>query len=95
MSKTKRRRCSADFKAKVALEALKGEQTLAELATRFDLHPNMIAQWKRQATEGMVEVFSSKTARRDEVGEAQIKDLHAKIGQLTIERDFLAKASGR
>ena len=95
MSKTKRRRFSADFKAKVALEALKGEQTLSELATRFDLHPNMIAQWKRQATEGMVEVFSSKTARREEVGEAQIKDLHAKIGQLTIERDFLAKASGR
>ena len=95
MSKTKRRRFSADFKAKVAIEALKGEQTLAELATRFDLHPNMIAQWKRQATEGMVEVFSSKTARRDEVGEAQIKDLHAKIGQLTIERDFLAKASSR
>ena len=95
MSKNKRRRFSADFKVKVALEALKGEQTLAELATRFDLHPNMIAQWKRQATEGMVEVFSSKTARRDEVGEAQIKDLHAKIGQLTIERDFLAKASGR
>ena len=95
MSKTKRRRFSADFKAKVALEALKCEQTLSELATRFDLHPNMIAQWKRQATEGMVEVFSSKTARREEVGEAQIKDLHAKIGQLTIERDFLAKASGR
>ena len=95
MSKTKRRRFSADFKAKVALEALKGEQTLSELATRFDLHPNMIAQWKRQATEGMVEVFSSKTARREEFGEAQIKDLHAKIGQLTIELDFLAKASGR
>ena len=55
----------------------------------------MITQWKRQATEGMAEVFSSKTARREEVGEAQIKDLHAKIGQLTIERDFLAKASGR
>ena len=51
MSKTKRRRFSADFKAKVALEALKGEQTLSDLATRFDLHPNMIAQWKRQATE--------------------------------------------
>ena len=95
MSKTKRRRFSADFKAKVALEALKGEQTLSELATRFDLHPNMIAQWKRQATEGMVEVFSSKLARHEEIREAQIKDLHAKIGQLTIERDFLAKASGR
>ena len=95
MNKTKRRRFSADFKAKVALEALKGEQTLSELATRFDLHPNMIAQWKRQATEGMAEVFSSKGSKRKEVGEAQIKELHAKIGQLTIERDFLAKASGR
>ena len=95
MSKTKRRRFSADFKAKVALEALKGEQTLSELAARFELHPNMIAQWKRQAIEGMVDVFSSKLARREEIGEAQIKDLHAKIGQLTIERDFLAKASGR
>lgn len=95
MSKNKRRRFSADFKAKVALEALKGEQTLSELAARFDLHPNMIAQWKRQATEGMADVFSSKGSKRKEVGEAQIKELHAKIGQLTIERDFLAKASGR
>jgi transposase len=59
MSKTKRRRFSADFKAKVALEAIKGEQTLSELSARFDLHPNMIAQWKRQAIEGMAEVFSS------------------------------------
>jgi transposase len=95
MSKNKRRRFSAGFKAKVALEALKGEQTLSELAARFDLHPNMIAQWKRRATEGMAEVCSSKGARHKEVGEAQIKELHAKIGQLTIERDFLAKASGR
>ena len=89
MSKNKRRRFSADFKAKVALEALKGEQTLSELAARVDLHPNMIAQWKRQATEGMADVFSSKGSKRKEVGEAQIKELHAKIGQLTIERDFL------
>ena len=95
MSKNKRRRFSADFKAKVALEALKGEQTLSELAARFDLHPNMIAQWKRQATEGMADVFSSKGSKGKEVGEAQIKELHAKIGQRTIERDFWAKASGR
>ncbi len=95
MSKTKRRRFSAEFKATVALEALKGEQTLSELAARFDIHPNMIAQWKRQATEGLTEVFSSKGAKQQEAGESQIKELHAKIGQLTIERDFLAKASGR
>ena len=63
MSKGKRRRFSAGFKAKVALEALKGEQTLAELASRFDLHPNMIAQWKRQAVEGLAQVFSDGSAR--------------------------------
>jgi transposase len=95
MSKTKRRRFSAEFKAKVALEALRGEQTLSELAAKFDLHPNMITQWKRQAAEGMAEVFAGKSARREDLGEARIKELHAKIGQLTIERDFLAKASGR
>jgi transposase len=55
----------------------------------------MIAQWKRQATEGMVEVFSGKSGKRKDMGEEQIKELHAKIGQLTVERDFLAKASGR
>ncbi len=94
MSKSKRRRFSAEFKAKVALAALKGEQTLAELASRFDLHPNMIAQWKRQAVEGLAQVFSDGSGKREEVSEAQIKELHAKIGQLTIERDFLARASG-
>ena len=95
MSKGTLRRFSAEFKAKVALEALKGEQTMAELASRFDLHPNMIAQWKRQAVEGLAQVFSDGTAKREEVSETQIKELHAKIGPLTIERDFLARASGR
>lgn len=95
MSKGTRRRFSAEFKAKVALEALKGEQTLAELASRFDLHLNMIAQWKRQAVEGLAQVFSDGSAKQEEISEAQIKELHAKIGQLTIERDFLARASGR
>lgn len=96
MSKTKRKRYSAEFKAKVALEAISGEHTLSELATRYDLHQNMIATWKRQAIENMVETFSSKAERVDaNANEAQIKDLHAKIGQLTVERDFLAKAFGR
>lgn len=95
MSKTKRNRYSADFKAKVALEAIKGEQTLAELAARYSLHPNMIATWKRQAIENMAESFAGKSDRAQKIDEAQLKELHAKIGQLTIERDFLAKASGR
>ena len=95
MSKTKRKRYAAEFKAKVALEAIKGEQTLAELAAKYSLHPNMITNWKRQAIDNMAEGFSSKADRTKELDEAQLKDLHAKIGQLTIERDFLAKAFGR
>jgi len=94
MSKTKRKRYSAEFKAKVALDAIKGEQTLAELAAKYSLHPNMITNWKRQAVDNMAETFSSKKDSK-ELDEAQLKDLHAKIGQLTIERDFLAKAFGR
>lgn len=95
MSKTKRKRYSAELKAKVALEAIKGEQTLAELAARYSLHPNMITNWKRQAIENMAETFSSKSDRNQKLDEEQLKDLHAKIGQLTVERDFLAKAFGR
>lgn len=95
MSKTKRNRYSAEFKAKVALDAIRGEKTLSELATRYDVHPNMIATWKRQAIENMAETFSGKSERAGAANEAQIKELHAKIGQLTVERDFLAKAFGR
>ena len=91
----KRRNFSAGFKAKVALEALRGDQTLAELAARHGVHPNLITKWKRQAAEGMVEVFSGKPARRDGAHETEIKELHAKIGELTIEKDFLSKAFGR
>jgi transposase len=95
MSKAKRKRYSAEFKAKVALEALKGESTVHELAARFEIHPNMIAQWKKQAVEGMAATFKGKAEREGAAGEAEIKELHAKIGQLTVERDFLAKAFGR
>lgn len=95
MSKTKRKRYSAEFKAKVALKAIKGEQTISELASRFGLHPNMITNWKRQAIDNMAEAFSGKADRTRNNEEAQIRDLHAKIGQLTVERDFLAKAFGR
>jgi len=95
MSKNKRKRYSAELKAKVALEALKGESTVQELASRFGVHPNMIAQWKRQAIEGMADSFRSKSERSDALSEEQVKELHAKIGQLMVERDFLAKAFGR
>lgn len=95
MSKTKRKRYSAEFKARVALEALKGESTVHELAARFEIHPNMISQWKRQATERMADLFATKAERSDALNEADITELHAKIGQLTVEKDFLAKAFGR
>lgn len=83
------------FKARVALEALVGDKTLAELAAKHDVHPNMIAQWKRRAKESLPDLFSKKASRSEAARDTQIKDLHAKIGQFTVERDFLAKASGR
>jgi len=90
-----RRRFSAEFKAKVALEAIRGEQSINELAARYELHPNMITTWKRQAVENMASVFSGSAERSCKAEDDQIKELHAKIGQLTVERDFLAKAFGR
>lgn len=93
MKKT-RKRYGAEFKAKVALEAIRGELTMAELASRHGVHPTMIASWKRQAVEGMSSTFSNP-ADAAKAGEAEIDRLHAKIGQLVVERDFLAKGSGR
>ena len=94
MTKT-RKRYSAAFKAKVALEALQGEQTMAELASKHGLHPNLIATWKRQAVEGLAGVFEGQPAAPDKGRDAEVKELHAKIGQLVVERDFLANAFGR
>ncbi len=91
----KRRSFSADFKARVALEALSGAHTMAELAAKHGVHPNMIAQWKRKAQEGLPDVFSRKTDRTEAARDAELKELHAKIGQLTVENDFLSKAFGR
>jgi transposase len=88
----KRRRFSAEFKARVALEALSGEHTLSELASKYGVHPNQISQWKKQAKEGIVASFSGKAHSGQQDSEAQIKELHAKIGQLTVEKDFLQKA---
>jgi len=87
---TKRRKFTPEFKAKVALEALRGDRTIQEIAARHQVHPNQVSTWKRQAVDGLGEVFSNggDAGRRDH--EAEIKELHAKIGQLTVERDFLA-----
>ena len=90
-----RRRFSAEFKAKVALEAIRGERTISELATKHQLHPNQITQWKRQAIEKLAKVFDDKATDAQVGREAEVTKLHAKIGQLVVERDFLAKAFDR
>ena len=86
-----RRRFSAEFKAKVALEAIRGERTISELATKLQLHPNQITQWKVQLQESAANVFGPGGQ-----GTAQpavdVKSLHAKIGELTLENDFLEGA---
>ena len=92
----KRKTYSAKFKSKVALEAIRGELTLAELASKYGVNPNMITRWKKQAIDGMEGTFSQRgQTSRDASDETQIKELHAKIGELTVERDFLSKAFGR
>ena len=94
MARRKRRNHSPQFKAKVALAALSGEQTLAQLAQRFDVHPNQITAWKRQLLDGAAGMFESGSAAAGD-SEAKIRELHAKIGELTMERDFLDRGLAR
>jgi transposase len=94
MTKRTRRTHSPAFKAKVALAAVKGEKTLSELAQQFDVHPNQIATWRSQLLEGAAGVFGlEKTEAKDTV--VDLKALHAKIGELTLENDFLEGALGK
>jgi transposase len=95
MGKVTRKRYTAEFKAKVALEAIRGDLTLAELAAKHGIHQTMIATWKKQAVEGMAATFSGKAEAVQATSEAELAKLHAKIGQLVIEKDFLSKAFGR
>ena len=85
---SKRRRFSGELKAKIALEALRGDRTLQEIASKHQVHPNQVSTWKRQAINGLGEVFSNGGERRRRDHESEIRDLHAKIGELTVERDF-------
>ncbi len=87
---TTRRRFTADFKAKVALEALRGDRTIQEIAAKHKVHPNQVSTWKRQAIDGLGEVFSNGVDRARSSHEAEVKELHAKIGELTVVNDFLA-----
>jgi transposase len=92
--KRKRRNHSAAFKAKVALAALKGDKTLAELAEQFEVHANQITQWKSQLLERASDVFATAAERSASKG-PDVKEPHAKIGQLAMENDFLVAALGR
>ena len=92
MSKRPRRNHSPAFKAKVALAAVRGEKTLAELAQQFDVHPNQIAQWRSQLLEGAAGVFGSEPSTAAAAPVIDVKTLHAKIGALTLANDFLEGA---
>ena len=91
MTKRSRRAHSPAFKAKVALAAVKGEKTLAELAQQFDVHPNQITNWKSQLLEGAADVFGQEKSEPKEAA-VDLKGLHTKICELTLENDFLSGA---
>jgi transposase len=95
MTKRARRNHNPAFKAKVALASIKGEKTLAELAQLHDVHPNQITAWKAQLLEGAAGVFGSGPAAKEAAPVVDVKTLHAKIGELTLENDFLSGALGK
>ena len=92
MSRRPRRNHSAVFKAKVAIAAIKGDRTIAQLAEQFDVHPNQITTWKAQLEGGAADVFGAGGGSAPAVPAVDVKSLHAKIGELTLENDFLEGA---
>ena len=89
-----RKKFNAAFKAKVALEALKGQKTLAELARIYEVHPNQIGQWKKQAQEELPKVFNGKRDKEQKEKTELLEELYRQIGQLKVELDWLKKKSG-
>jgi transposase len=93
MSK-ERRKHSPSFKAKVALEAVKGEETVAQLAARYEVHPGQIQAWKKALSEGATGVFNGNNDKRRKSDDVLVARLYQQIGQLKVERDFLSERSG-
>jgi len=93
----KRKQYSPQFKAKVALDAIRGEKTISELASQYEVHPTVINNWKRQLLEDASNLFDkgSETNKAKETQQAQIDELYRQIGQLKVERDFLANRSAQ
>ena len=89
-----RRKFTAAFKAKVAIEAIKGEKTLGEIAAEFKVHPNQVSAWKKLLLEGSSDVFGDRPERREKDFEAERDRLYRQIGQLQVEVDWLKKKTG-
>lgn len=88
----KRRNFSSSFKSKVALDGIRGELTLAEIASKHGIHQTQVTAWKKQALDGMNKLFSGNPVSEKSKNDKQIKELHSKIGELLVEKDFLLKA---
>ena len=94
MKKRQRKQYSADLKAKIAVEAVKGQRTIQEIASNYGVHPNMVTKWKKQLLDGASEIFSNVKTQSMEADEEVRTELYQEIGKLHVEVDWLKKKSG-